>query len=1527
MPAQSNPNALGTDPSLLDNPAVWVPPSDLDRPLANSPSASSNSPAPPDDPPERRPGEAKVNRLGTEKSDRLLDIALPYSGSWSSYAVGYTTGHLTDIPGGNKDIIIANYRGNDFIDWERQYGSAGDDVATAIAFAPYNPSFFGATGYTDGDFAGAGFGGKDVWFANFTPTGQIIDSETFKWGSAGDDIAEAIAIDNENNIYLAGSTTGDLVGKNNGGKDAWVAKFNREGVLQWTHKVGTAGDDAAMGIAIDDTGSIFVTGYSTNTWQDNNLGSGSSSAWIFKLDRNGLREGQDYITGGDTKAYDIAVGNYGDVYITGSTTGDLNGTNAGGMDAWFASYDRYSFRPYNQTNPNWLHQLGTTGDDIAYSINLDGENRVHIAGSTTGSIAGTAVGGKDAWFAQYETHNDPMQPTLKWKQQLGTTGDDVAMGIASGRDGYRHFLTGYSDKQLGNHRNYGPDPIGGSESSEDMWMAAYTSRNEAPNLLHFNLNRGNYQQRDTLEISYGEVGDRDTIYDISHIDFRIIKSDGTEIDLPDAIADIRPMDWQQQRGYFNYSINLNRYGLEQGNYTLKGTVVDRAGHTDGATFEQMFSIASPLTNQAPEGLDFHIKDDWQTFTPGQFLEVEYGRVFDYDGASNLTQIDFELISPDGTIIQLPEATQIYAESGYPDDPYARFDYRVQLPTDLQLSGAYFLKAIAYDGSGATSNIAERYANVNMHGGFSSGPYFNLDRYDYGGHETIKLEKVRIHHPDGIDKIESVQFFVSDYRNNTEIALGKVTQWTEYGFSDGEFDLNINLGTLGLEQGDYGLFARIYDIAGRPSDRLNTQNFYVRSHDYHNYPPQFQLARDLPEYKNTEILSIRDGWVSHYESIDGVSRVDFRLQKASGDYSFIDLPDAIEFNVQDPLNATFEYAVDLSQYDLEVNQEYSLWAVVYDALGYSSSPMFQQFYVRENMAPMGISFNLNASYLSTEIIRINDGIIHDPNGSADINRIEFALRNPDGTMLDLPDVFNFTPHPTISEEASFAHKINLGNYDLDPGAYTVIATGYDIDGAMGHTFEQSFEILSSNSSPESLRFSLDKIDYKPTDILQIKEGWVQDPDGAQDILNIRYDLRKDDGTIVKSDMIGDLTAASWDPLWVSFESEIDLGTLNLANGIYRISAIAYDIANTVSNLFERSFTVTAPPPNVAPSNLTFSLDRGSYTPTETINLDNGWVRDANGANTLEYIDLRIVTEQGNTIDIADIANFNAVDWNPEWASFQHAIGLTDLNLQGGAHKLVGIAYDWDNAASVQFERGFYLEVPEPNLSPADLSFSLNKTTYNPTDTLTIGNGWVQDGDGWEDLASVSFKIVASNGSEIELGELTDFINVGWTQQWASFSGGFDLNRYNLADGTYTLVGMASDRAGGQSQTLSRSFTIEAPQTQNNAPAGLQFGLNGSTFSTSDTLQITNGWVYDTDGNSDLAGVEFELVAEDGTIIDVEDSLALTPATWDWSQQWSSFHHGISLGALGLSAGRYSLRGKAYDGAGDYSNTFSRSFNLV
>ena len=54
-------------------------------------------------------------------------------------------------------------------------------------------------------------------------------------GGSGNDVAHGIAVDNTGNIYITGTSSsswGDPINPKNGESDAFVAKFNASGVLQ-----------------------------------------------------------------------------------------------------------------------------------------------------------------------------------------------------------------------------------------------------------------------------------------------------------------------------------------------------------------------------------------------------------------------------------------------------------------------------------------------------------------------------------------------------------------------------------------------------------------------------------------------------------------------------------------------------------------------------------------------------------------------------------------------------------------------------------------------------------------------------------------------------------------------------------------------------------------------------------------------------------------------------------------------------------------------------------------------------------------------------------------------------------------------------------------------------------------------------------------------------------------------------------------------------------------------------------------------
>ncbi|AKS42485.1 hypothetical protein [Wenzhouxiangella marina] len=107
--------------------------------------------------------------------------------------------------------------------------------------------------------------------------------------AAGGDLndrVEASAVGPNGNVYVAGRFSGEaLFGGSTfitarGADDAFVARYNQAGNLQWVVRAGSARSDRAVGIAVDEAGFVYVTGTFI----------GEADFGPFELSSNGLAE-------------------------------------------------------------------------------------------------------------------------------------------------------------------------------------------------------------------------------------------------------------------------------------------------------------------------------------------------------------------------------------------------------------------------------------------------------------------------------------------------------------------------------------------------------------------------------------------------------------------------------------------------------------------------------------------------------------------------------------------------------------------------------------------------------------------------------------------------------------------------------------------------------------------------------------------------------------------------------------------------------------------------------------------------------------------------------------------------------------------------------------------------------------------------------------------------------------------------------------------------------------------------------------
>ncbi len=80
--------------------------------------------------------------------------------------------------------------------------------------------------------------------------------------------------------------------------------------------------------------------------------------------------------------------------------------------------------------PRWTRRVNTSGDEAATALAVRG-NRIYLAGTTTGQLAGqSSAGGRDAFLAAFSGRGRP-----QWQRQVGGAQDDAAPALAAGPRG------------------------------------------------------------------------------------------------------------------------------------------------------------------------------------------------------------------------------------------------------------------------------------------------------------------------------------------------------------------------------------------------------------------------------------------------------------------------------------------------------------------------------------------------------------------------------------------------------------------------------------------------------------------------------------------------------------------------------------------------------------------------------------------------------------------------------------------------------------------------------------------------------------------------------------------------------------------------------------------------------------------------------------------------------------------------------------------------------------------------------------
>ncbi|MEW6668211.1 MAG: SBBP repeat-containing protein [Thermodesulfobacteriota bacterium] len=406
--------------------------------------------------------------MGSTGSDSGGSIALDKSGN--IYVAGIsnaTWGAPVNGYAGGLDAFAAKLNSSGVRLWHTFAGSASNDYAYGIAVDNSgNVHLTGTSEATWGAPVDAHAGGEDVFAVKLNSSGARLWN-TFM-GSGVNDGNGGVAVDNSGNVYVSGrslATWGAPVNGFAGGTDTFAVKLDSNGARVWTTFMGSGSGDWDEGIAVDDTGNVYVAGYANATWGApvNGHAGGSHDGFVAKLDNNGARLWHTFMgSGGTDYCLGIAVDAGGNVYVAGESNATwgtpVNGFTSG-TEAFAAKLDSNGVRL-------WHTFMGSTGTDNALGIAVDKGGSLFVGGNssaTWGTPVKDHAGGTNDAFA-VRLNGDG---TRRWNTFMGSSGADSDSGIAVDDCGFLYVI-GSSDTAWGT-------PVSGHAGGNDAFVAKHTT--------------------------------------------------------------------------------------------------------------------------------------------------------------------------------------------------------------------------------------------------------------------------------------------------------------------------------------------------------------------------------------------------------------------------------------------------------------------------------------------------------------------------------------------------------------------------------------------------------------------------------------------------------------------------------------------------------------------------------------------------------------------------------------------------------------------------------------------------------------------------------------------------------------------------------------------------------------------------------------------------------------------------------------------------------------------------------------------
>lgn len=321
--------------------------------------------------------------LGADGSDHCGGIAVDANGdvyvagespaTWGSPILAHGDDPL--------DAFAAKLDASGNLTWNTFFGAPGFDLSRAIAVDRSGNLYVAGQSSATWGSPNRPFADDLDAFAVKLDTNGNLKWNTFLGGSGRDD-GDAIAVDESENVYVAGEgvmTWGSPIRAHTDAGNAFAAKLDADGNLMWSTFLGAAGD-IGTGIAVNGSGNVYVAGTSPKTWGApiRTFTTGDLDAFAAKLDGSGNLIWNTFLGGdGLNNGSAIAVDSSGNSYVGGD-----GGPWGSPIRGYSSSGDAFAARLDGDGNLLWNTFLGGNGDDVGTAIALDRIGNVYMAGGS-----------------------------------------------------------------------------------------------------------------------------------------------------------------------------------------------------------------------------------------------------------------------------------------------------------------------------------------------------------------------------------------------------------------------------------------------------------------------------------------------------------------------------------------------------------------------------------------------------------------------------------------------------------------------------------------------------------------------------------------------------------------------------------------------------------------------------------------------------------------------------------------------------------------------------------------------------------------------------------------------------------------------------------------------------------------------------------------------------------------------------------------------------------------------------------------